>query len=209
MKCSCPGRGRIREKCPCSNSNLRTTFSGRCNFARCPLPFGYFQDISLTIPIPFEWRIQCSGKFSNVLHSNIINLVANDLAPTLTDWIVTTLYVCRIANALLPLLAFIAARLPESPSPSWGAELGVAAWRQWNQFQRNKLSNLWYKLPTLLPILFSIAALALFAVSWSVYRKSKYQNRQNSIRYLCTNRPYRMCNKSSCCNLLVTAESSH
>lgn len=108
------------ERNACWNSNLRTTFSGSWNLACCPLPFGYFQDI-------FTDQAQCSGKFSNVLHSNIINLVANDLAPTLTDWIVTTLYVCRIANALLPLLAFIAARLPESPSVAGGAGRGMAA----------------------------------------------------------------------------------
>lgn len=48
--------------------------------------------------------VHCSGNVSNALHSNIINLAANDSATTLTDWIVTAFYVCRIANSLFPQL---------------------------------------------------------------------------------------------------------
>lgn len=188
------------------------------------MPFGgfvvvawlYSKDILLTEHALGLNNVQCSGKFSNVLHSNIINLVANDFYPTLTDWIVTTLYVCRIANAqlfALPLSLLVCPSGSAHNTHQWMDGVGWGGGSEINFSEINcRISRINCKR-------FSNTLHSSLCGQLKWLLKIKISKSKNSIRYFRFGQPkilkrhthtryaYRFGNKSPGCDLLVTGAS--
>lgn len=147
---------------------------------------------------------------------NIINLVANDFYPTLTDWIVTTLYVCRIANAQLFALPLSLLVRPSGSAHNTHQWMDVVGWGGGSEINFSEINC---RISRINCKRFSNTLHSSLCGQLKWLLKIKISKSKNSIRYFRFGQPkilkrhthtryaYRFGNKSPGCDLLVTGAS--